>query len=78
MKEEALPEQEMEEEVEEEEEEATPHPDPQEVYLPVETQPPQGLTSLLTYDPSPVLTMPNQWENSPTSSMAIEPKQRRS
>ncbi len=66
-------EEEMEEEVEEEaEEEATRPQDPQ------ETQSPPDLTSLLTYDPSPVPTMRDQWENSPTSLTAIGPKQKRS
>jgi len=78
MEEDSLPEEEEvmegeeEEEVEEEAEEEATHPrDPQ------ETQSPPDLTSLLTYDPSPAPRMRDQWENSPMSLTAIEPKQKR-
>ena len=76
MEEEALQE---EEEVEKEAEEEETHPqDPQEAHRPEETQSPPDLTSQLTYDPSPVLRMRDQWGNSPTSLTVIEPKQKRS
>src|SRR5258708_573568 len=55
----------------------TQHQDRQDP-LPEETRSPPDLTSLLTYDPFPALTMQSQWENSPTSLMGTEPKQRRS
>src|SRR5258708_4959203 len=76
--EEALLEEEVEMEEEAEvEEEATQHQDPQEAHQPEETRSLPDLTSLLTYDLFPALTMLNQWGNSPTSSMGTEPKQRR-
>src|SRR5258708_10459671 len=40
------------------------------------TPPPQGLTYPPTYNPFPLPTMQNQWENSPMSSMGTEPKQK--
>jgi len=66
-----------EEEAEMEEEEATQDQDPQEAHQPEETQSPPDLTCPLTYDPSPVPMMQDQWETSPTSSMETEPKQKR-
>jgi len=67
-----------EEEAEVEEEEATQGRDPPEVHHPEETQSPPDPISPLTYDPFPAPTMQSQWENSPTSSTEIEPKQKRS
>src|SRR5258708_5692232 len=66
-------------EVEEEaEEEATRHKDHQEAHQIREIQSLLGPTCQQTYDPSPMLTMRDQWETSPTSSMEIEPKPKRS
>ena len=70
--EEALPEEEVGTEGE-----TTQPQDPQEAHLPEETRSPLDLTSPLIYDPFPALTTQSQWENSPTSLMGTEPKQRR-
>src|SRR5216684_2284475 len=72
--EEVLPE----EEAEVEEEEATQDRDLRELRHPEETQSPPDPISPLTYDPFPAPTMQSQWENSPTSSMEIGPRQRHS
>ncbi len=73
-------EEEMEEETEEEE--VANHEAHLEVHQEAhqveETQCPPDPTYLLTYDPSPVLKMRNQWGNSPMSSAGTEPKQRHS
>src|SRR5258708_10846898 len=65
--------QEVEEEVEEEEE--TAH---QMVHRAEETHSLLDLTYHLTCDPFPAPMMRSQWENSPTSSTEIGPKQRHS
>src|SRR5258707_15465724 len=60
------------------EEEAIQDRRPQEAPRPEEPRSPPDLTYPLTYDPSPVPMTRNQWENSPTSSMETELKQKRS
>src|SRR5258708_5607629 len=76
MEEEAPPEEEV-----EEVEEATQHQEAhrvEEAPRAEEDQSPPGPTYPPTSDLFPVLKTRNRWENSPTSSMEIEPKQKRS
>src|SRR5258708_541091 len=73
-----MEEEDHQEAMEEEEDEATWHQAHQEAHQEEETQFLPGPTCPLTFNPSPRLATRNPWENSPTSLMEIEPKQKRS